>query len=70
MRLKENQQLSNNCIQHLNKLENLIDLRLHETCIDQLGFEKLTLTMLAFLIVDVWNNNHSFQNDAYMWYYC
>jgi len=62
LRLKENHQLTNNCIKHINELENLIDLQIQDTNIDQFGLEQLALTKLESLIVDVWQENHSFNS--------
>jgi len=62
LRLKENHQLTNNCMQHINKLKNLIDLQIHDTNIDKFGLEELDLKHLESLIVDIWENNHSYES--------
>ena len=61
LRLKENRQLTNQCVSHLLRLENLTDLQIHETSIDQQGLESLaTMPNLRDICVDVWNNNYTF----------
>ncbi|MFB9240607.1 hypothetical protein IV454_25580 [Massilia antarctica] len=41
LRLKENDQLTNECVEHLTKLDNLVDLQIHGTSIDQQGLKQL-----------------------------
>jgi hypothetical protein len=61
LRLKENMQLSNECIPHLLKLKQLIDLGIHETSIDQYGLKQLAvMDTLTDICVDVWKDNYSF----------
>jgi hypothetical protein len=62
LRLKENPQLSNDCIRHLLKLKRLVDLQIHETSIDQDGVNQLAvLGALEDLCLDVWKDNYSFE---------
>jgi hypothetical protein len=61
LRLKENAQLSNECIPHLLKLKHLVDLQIHETSIDQYGVNQLVvLDTLRDICLDVWKGNYSF----------
>jgi hypothetical protein len=61
LRLKENPQLSNECIPHLLKLKQLIDLSIHETSIDQFGVNQLVvMDTLEDICLDVWKDNYSF----------
>jgi hypothetical protein len=61
LRLKENAQLSNECIPHLLKLKQLVDLQIHETSIDQYGVEQLVaMGNLTDICLDVWKDNFSF----------
>jgi len=41
LRIKDNLQLNNDCVQHLARLTNLVDLAIHETSIDQNGLNLL-----------------------------
>lgn len=52
LRLKENFQLDNACINFLNQLVSLIDLQIHETSIDQYGIKHLNLPNLRSLLVN------------------
>lgn len=53
LRLKENDQLTNECVAHLIKLENLADLQIHGTSIDQQGLKELVgLKNLRNLLID------------------
>lgn len=61
LRLKENAQLSNECIPHLLKLKQLMDLQIHETSIDQFGLNQLAVMgTLTDICLDVWGDNYSF----------
>jgi hypothetical protein len=61
LRLKENAQLSNECIPHLLKLKQLVDLQIHETSIDQDGVNQLVvMDTLRDICLDVWKDNYSF----------
>ena len=61
LRLKDNPQLTNDSIPHLLKLEDLIELQVHETSINQDGVNQLdTLHNLRNLCVDVSDGNYSF----------
>lgn len=51
LRLKENEQLDNNCVQHILAFINLEHLGIHETSIDQYGLEKL---MALKHIEEIW----------------
>lgn len=51
LRLKENWQLDNSCVIHLNTLDNLVDLQIHETSIDKDGIANLNLPNLRNLLV-------------------
>jgi hypothetical protein len=60
LRLKENRQLTNECVPHLLRLESLTDLQIHETSIDQHGVESLaSLPNLRDICVDVWGGNYT-----------
>lgn len=62
LRLKENEQLSNECIPHLLKLRQLVDLQIHETSIDQCGLNQFAVMgSLEDICLDVWGNNYSFE---------
>ena len=60
LRLKENDQLTNICIMFFNQLTSLIDLQIHETSINQKGLQYLKLPQLKDLLVNIWNDNYSF----------
>jgi hypothetical protein len=61
LRLKDNAQLSNECIPHLLKLKQLVNLQIHETSIDQYGLNQLTVMgTLTDICIDVCGDNHSF----------
>jgi hypothetical protein len=61
LRLKENAQLSNECIPHLLKLKQLVNLQIHETSIDQYGVNQLVVVdTLRDVCLDVWKDNYSF----------
>jgi hypothetical protein len=63
LRLKENSQLTNECVPHLMRLESLIDLQIHETAIDQQGLSHLEgMKNLKDLCVDGWNDNDTFDS--------
>lgn len=61
VRLKENSQLTNECIPHLLRLESLTDLGIHETSIGQDGLKHLAdMKTLKDICVDVgWNGNYT-----------
>ncbi len=61
LRLKENNQLNNSCIPFLNLCHELIDLQIHETSINEDGLRNLNIPGLKNLIIDVWDNNFSFE---------
>ena len=61
LRLKENDQLDNSCIPFLNDCQNLIDLQIHETSINQEGLRELHIPGLKDLTIDVWDNNFDFE---------
>ncbi len=62
LRLKDNRQLTNDCIPHILRLETLVELQIHETSIDQDGVNQLaTLQNLRGLCLDIWDDNYSFQ---------
>jgi hypothetical protein len=61
LRLKENFQISNECIPHILSLHALVDLQIHETSIDQHGLRKLVpLCNLRDICLDVTHSNYSF----------
>lgn len=61
LRLKENSQLTNQCVPHLRRVESLMDLGIHETSIDQHGLQLLEgMGNLRDICVDVWNDNYTF----------
>lgn len=60
LRLKENPQINNDAIQHLNALVNVVDLQLHETSVNHEGLARLTLPRLDQLLVGIWDGNYSF----------
>jgi len=60
LRLTESDQLSNECIPHLLKLKQLVDLAIHETSIDQIGLNQLAaMDTLKDMCVEV--DNCSFE---------
>lgn len=59
LRLKENHQLGNASVVHLNQLHQLIDLQIHETSISHRGLATLSLPQLQDLLVDIRKNNHT-----------
>lgn len=52
LRLKENWQLDNGCIEAINQLQSLVDLQLHETSIDGAGIKAINLVHLRDLMVN------------------
>ncbi len=60
LRLKECDYISNYSVQHFNNMENLVDLQIHDTNIDQNGLNNLDSTKLTFLSIQVWNDNFSY----------
>ena len=61
LRLKENAQLSNECIPHLLKLKLLENLQIHETSIDHCGLEQLAvMDSLRDICLSVDGDNYSF----------
>ncbi len=62
LRLKENDQLTDDCIVHLNKLENLTDLQIHETSITQAGLKELMLEKLEELTVYICDGNFTHES--------
>lgn len=61
LRLKDNPQLSNECVPHLLKLTQLEDLQIHETSIDQYGLNQLAVMhSLRDICLYVEGNNYSF----------
>ena len=62
LRLKDNPQLTNDCISHILRLEALVNLQIHETSIDQDGVNQLvTLANLQDICLDVRGSNYTFQ---------
>lgn len=68
LRLKENSQLTNDCIPDLAALDFLSNLQIHETSINEEGLKKFValknLELYCFLeniCIDVWNNNYTFE---------
>lgn len=62
LRLKENPQLTNECISNLTELESLQDLQIQETSITEDGLGKLiVLKNLEYITIDVWENNYTFE---------
>lgn len=59
LRLKDNLQLGNASVVHLNELHQLIDLQIHETSISHRGLAALSLPRLQDLILDIHKNNHT-----------
>ena len=63
LRLKDNRQLDNGCIDFLLPLRRLESLGVHETSITQAGLDRLhSLESLALLVIDLWEGN--FEYDA------
>lgn len=63
LRLKDNRQLTNDCIPHILRLEALVELQIHETSIDQDGVNQLaSLQNLRDICLDIWGDNVSFQS--------
>jgi hypothetical protein len=63
LRLKEKNQLTNQCVPFLVRLESLTELQIHETAIDHQGLEAITgMKNLRNICVDVRNNNYTFDN--------
>lgn len=61
LRLKENSQLTNECVPFLLPLKSLVDLQIHGTSIDQEGLKQLTeLDGLRDICIAVWDNNYTF----------
>ena len=61
LRLKENNQLTNDCVPHILRMTALVDLAIHETSIDQRGANQLTaLPNLRDLCVDVHDDKYTF----------
>jgi len=62
LRLKDNRQLTNDCIPHILRLTALSNLQVHETSIDQAGLNQLaTLQNLRDICLYVEDDNYSFQ---------
>ena len=61
LRLKDNPQLTNECVPHLCRLHGLTELQIHETSIDQAGLDRLGgLSSLSDLCIDVHDGNYTF----------
>ena len=61
LRLKENRQLTNDCVPHILRMTALVDLQIHETSIEQQNTKQQTaLPNLQDLCVDVYNGNYTF----------
>lgn len=61
LRLKDNPQLTNECVPFLTEIENLQDLQIHGTSITQDGLEKLgVMKNLKNVLIDVWNDNFTY----------
>lgn len=52
LRLKENFLIDNNCVLNLNKLKSLINLQIHETNINENGYQHLNLPNLKSLLLN------------------
>lgn len=61
LRLKGNPQLTNACIPFLNDCQELIDLQIHETGINEEGLRELNIPGLEDLIIDVRDGNFSYE---------
>lgn len=62
LRLKENPQLTNECISNLIEIESLKDLQIHETSINQNGLKKVTVMKgLQDITLDVFEDNYTFE---------
>lgn len=62
LRLKDNQQLTNDCIPHLLAIEKLKELQIHETSITQEGLDQLAQKQtLALIVLDVWDGNYTYE---------
>ncbi|KQV54466.1 MULTISPECIES: hypothetical protein [unclassified Duganella] len=62
LRLKENDQLTNDCIGYLTRLDSLVELQIHETSIDQQGIKQFALMgKLRNFLIDFDNCNGSFE---------
>ena len=62
LRLKDNPQLTNDCVADLVEIVNLKDLQIHETSINQNGLKKLIkLQNLENIILEVFNGNYTFE---------
>ena len=62
LRVKDNPQLTNDCIAHVLRLEHLVELQIHETSIDQAGVDQLVaLSNLRDICLNVWQGNYVFQ---------
>ncbi len=65
LRLKDNPQLTDDCVPHLVRLPQLVDLQIHETSITEEGLRQLaTAQTLTGICIDVWNDNYSFDGLA------
>lgn len=60
LRLKECDQITNNCITHINSMIHLEDLQIQETNIDQQGLQHLALANLRFICLDIWEGNYTY----------
>lgn len=61
LRLKGNTQLTNACIPFLNECQELTNLQIHETSINEDGLRELNIPGLEDLIIHVRNGNFSFE---------
>ncbi|MFN5416855.1 MAG: hypothetical protein ACK5B9_07345 [Flavobacteriia bacterium] len=62
LRLKENPQLTNECVVYLKEIKTLVNLHIHETSINMEGLKKLiVLQNLQFIALDVFENNYTFE---------
>lgn len=62
LRLKENAQLTNECIPFLLQIESLQDLQIHETSVNQKGLNELAvMKSLRHIIVDIWKDNYTYE---------
>ena len=62
LRLKDNPQLTNDCIYNLIAMKNLQELQIQETLINQEGLKKIVeMKNIKNIIIDVWNNNFTYE---------
>jgi hypothetical protein len=62
LRLKENPQLTNECIDYLTEIESLVELQIHETSISLEGLKKMVvLKNLHLIVLDVFEDNYTFE---------